>query len=145
MAKKNKLKLGFDKRGGVLAVSRAMRESDAYESMPSTAKVLMDLLHLQWRNDRPVAYGVREAAEKIGCTPNTAGKAFKILHERGFIVCVNESFFNSKSGSKAREWRLTWMPFECRNPTHDWEKWQPEKLTKPYQNKTHKSILYAAF
>jgi hypothetical protein len=124
MAKK-KQKLGFDQRGGVLAVSRAMRESFVYESMPPVAKVLMDLLQLQWRNDRPVAYGVREAAKKIGCKPDTAGKAFKILQERGFIACVNESLFNSKTGSKTREWRLTWMPFEYRDPTHDWKKWPP--------------------
>jgi hypothetical protein len=126
MAKK-KPKLGFDRRGGVMVVSRGMRESYVYESMPATAKVLMDLLHMQWRNDRPVAYGVREASSKIGCTPTTASKAFKILHERGFIVCHEESFFNSKTRSKAREWRLTWMPFEGRNPTHDWGKWQPKK------------------
>jgi hypothetical protein len=121
---KKKQKLSFDQRGGVMAVSRAMREAYVYESMPPTAKVLMDLLQMQWRNEKPVAYGVREAAEKIGCTPNTATKAFKILYEHGFIVCENESLFNSKTGSKAREWRLTWMPFECRNPTHDWEKWE---------------------
>lgn len=125
MARK-KPKLGYDQRGGVLAVSRAMRESSTYESMPPVAKVLMDLLQLQWRNDKPVAYGVREAAKKIGCKPDTVGKAFKILRERGFIVCVNESLFNSKTGSKTREWRLTWMPFEWKNPTHDWEKWQPQ-------------------
>jgi predicted transcriptional regulator len=125
MTKKNKPKLGFDQRGGVLAVSRAMRDSCAYESMPATAKVLMDLLHMQWRNDRPVAYGVREAAKKIGCKPETACKAFKVLEARGFIVRETESLFNSKTGSKAREWRLTWMPFEYLNPTHDWEKWQP--------------------
>ncbi len=126
MAKK-KPKLGYDQRGGVLVVSRAMRESNTYASMPPTAKVLMDLLQLQWRNDKPVAYGVREAANKIGCTLNTASKAFKILQERCFIQCINESFFSSKTGSKSREWRLTWMPFDYKNPTHDWEKWQPEK------------------
>jgi hypothetical protein len=125
MAKK-KQKLTYDQRGGVIVDSRAMRESYVYESMPATAKVLMDLLHLQWRNDRPVGYGVREAANKIGCTANTASKAFIVLLERGFIVCHAQSFFSSKTGSKTREWRLTWMPFECRNPTHDWEKWQPE-------------------
>ncbi len=123
---KKKPKLGFDQRGGVIVVSRAMRESSVYESMPASAKVLMDLLHAQWRNDRAVAYGVREAAEKIGCAVNTACKAFKILYERGFIVCTEESVFDSKTGSKAREWRLTWMPFEGKEPTHDWEKWQPE-------------------
>ena len=127
MAMKNKgPKLKYDNRGGVMVVSRAMRESYAYESMPPTAKVLMDLLQMQWRNDRPVAYGVREAGQKIGCKPETAGKAFKALQDRGFIVCETESLFNSRTGSKAREWRLTWMPFECRNPTHDWEKWMPE-------------------
>ena len=127
MAMKNKgPKLKYDNRGGVMVVSRAMRESYSYESMPATAKVLMDLLQMQWRNDRPVAYGVREAGQKIGCKPETAGKAFKVLQDRGFIVCETESLFNSRTGSKAREWRLTWMPFECRNPTHDWEKWKQE-------------------
>ena len=126
MAMKNKgPKLKYDNRGGVMVVSRAMRESYAYESMSPTAKVLMDLLQMQWRNDRPVAYGVREAGQKIGCKPETAGKAFKVLQDRGFIVCETESLFNSRTGSKAREWRLTWMPFDYRNPTHDWEKWKP--------------------
>lgn len=126
MARK-KPKLGYDQRGGVLAVSRAMRESFVYVSMPPVAKVLMDLLQLQWRNDKPVAYGVREAAKKIGCKADTVSKAFKILCERGFIVMANESLFNSRAGSKTREWRLTWMPYEWKDPTHDWEKWQPQK------------------
>jgi DNA-binding transcriptional regulator YhcF (GntR family) len=122
MAKK-KNKLGYDKRGGVMAVSRGMRESMTYQKMPPAAKVLMDLLHMQWRPDKPVSYGVREAAKKIGCTTNTAGKSFKILIERGFIVCFEQSMFNSKTGSRTRDWRLTWMPFDGKNPTHDWEKW----------------------
>jgi hypothetical protein len=125
MAKK-KPKLGFDQRGGVIVVSQGMLKASVYETMPATAKVLLQLLQMQWRNDKPVAYGVREAAQRIGSTANTASKAFKMLQERGFIVCENESLFNSKTGSKAREWRLTWMPFEYRNPSHDWEKWQPE-------------------
>lgn len=56
MAKQKILKRGFDNRGGVIVASRAMRKSFVYESMPATAKVLMDLLHLQWRNDRAVGY-----------------------------------------------------------------------------------------
>ena len=121
--RKKRFKLEFDRRGGVMVVTRAMRESYAYATMPPEAKVLMDLLHMQWRNERPVAYGVREAANKIGCAVNTASKSFNLLKERGFIICENESLFNSKTGSKAREWRLTWMPFEYQKPTHDWEEW----------------------
>ncbi len=122
---KKKPKLGYDQRGGVMAVSREMRESTVYESMPATAKVLMDLLHMQWRSDKPVSYGVREAAHKISCTKDTAAKAFKVLLDRGFIVCFEQSSSNSKTGSKTRDWRLTWMPFDYKNPTHNWEKWEP--------------------
>ncbi|MDD5269460.1 MAG: hypothetical protein PHO08_20500 [Methylococcales bacterium] len=96
MAKK-KPRLGYDQRGGVLAVSRAMRESYVYETMSANAKVLMDLLQIQWRNDRPVGYGVREAAQKIGCTANTASKAFKTLQERGFIICHAEEFLQQQN------------------------------------------------
>jgi DNA-binding MarR family transcriptional regulator len=87
MAKRKKPKLGYDQWGGVLAVSRRMLESKAYESMPATTKALMQLLQVQWRNEKPVAYGVREAGQRIGCTPSTASKAFKTFIERGFIIC----------------------------------------------------------
>ncbi|GAB4260137.1 MAG: hypothetical protein Kow0065_10330 [Methylomicrobium sp.] len=73
-----------------------------------------------------MSFGVREAAAKIPCTPGTASKAFKVLEERGFIVCVNQSLFSSKTGSRTREWRLTWMPFHDKPPSHEWEKWQPQ-------------------
>ncbi len=119
-------KLPFDSRGGVLVVSRAMRESLAYTSMPATAKVLMDLLQLQWRDDRPVSYSTREAASKINCNVKTACKAFDVLQERGFILCAEQSQFNSKTGSKAREWILTWMPYMGKKPTHEWENWQKQ-------------------
>jgi hypothetical protein len=123
---KKKPRLGYDGRGGVLAVSRGMRESITYESMPATAKVLMDLLQMQWRNDKPVSYGIREASAKINCSKETTTKAFNMLIERGFIICSEQSLFNSRTGSKTREWRLTWMPFNFKNPTHEWEKWKRE-------------------
>ena len=124
---KKKNRLEFDRRGGVIVFSRAMRTSPVYETMPAAAKVLMDLLHLHWCNDKPVSYGVREAAGKIRCNLKTAVKMFDVLKDRGFIECVNESLFNSRTGSKAREWRLTWMPFNDKPPSNNWEKWQPEK------------------
>ena len=126
MAQK-KRKLGFDQRGGVIVFSRAMLESSVYETMPLAPKMLMILLQAQWRSFGPVSYGVREAASKLGCTLSTACGAFRTLQERGFIVCINESLFNSKTGSQTRRWRLCWMPFDGKNPGHEWEKWQPEK------------------
>lgn len=126
MAKNRKQALPFDKRGGVIAVNRRMLNSPAYLSLTPQQKVLLILLQEQWRNDRPVAYGVREAAAKIPCNANTASKAFKALQSRGFIECVEQSQFNSRTGSKAREWRLTWLPFMDKKPTNEWEEWSNE-------------------
>ena len=122
---KKKRSLPFDKRGGTLAINRRILKSDAYKVLKPYDKVLLLLLHEQWRNERPVAYGVREAEAKIPCNIKTASKSFKTLQEVGFIVCVEQSLFNSRTGSRAREWRLTWMPYLDKAPTNEWEKWRP--------------------
>jgi len=98
MAKK-KNALPFDKRGGTIAINRNLLNSTVYMTLKPVDKVLMLLLHEQWRNDKPVAYGVREAAKKIHCNINTASKAFETLQHCGFIECVEESQFNSRIGS----------------------------------------------
>lgn len=107
-------------------MSRYMLQHISYVTLTPVAKVLMLLLQEQWRESEPVSYGVREAAEKIGCKPDTASKAFNLLRDHGFISCVEESYFNSRTGSRAREWRLNWMPYNYRNPTHEWENWRAE-------------------
>jgi len=123
---KKKNALPFDKRGGTIAINRNLLNSTAYKELKPVDKVLMLLLHEQWRNDRPVAYGLREASKKIHCSINTASKAFETLRQRGFIECVEESQFNSRAGSKARDWRLTWLPYLNKAPSNEWEKWKPE-------------------
>lgn len=119
----------FDNRGGVTVTSIFMLKSEAYLSLIPQAKVLMVLLHLHWRPYKPVDYGVREAADKIPCDPKTASKAFKQLEERGFISCVEQSLFSSRTQSKSRSWRLEWLPFNDCKPRNTWEKL--EQKNKP--------------
>lgn len=107
-------------------MSRYMLQHVSYVSLSPIAKVLMLLLQEQWRESEPVSYGVREAAEKIGCKPNTACKAFNMLRDRGFISCAEESYFNSRTSSRARKWLLNWMPFNFKKPTNEWECWRNE-------------------
>jgi len=115
-------KIPFDRDGGTLAINRRLLNSEAYTVLKPVDKVLMLLLHEQWRNEKPVSYGVREAAKKIHCNVNTAAKSFKALEDAGFIRCVGLSNFNSKLGSKARDWRLNWLPYMSKYPTNEWEK-----------------------
>ena len=129
MARK-KSSLQFDRRGGVVAIQRFMLASPAFLGLSPHAKVLMQLMHVHWRPDKPVAYGCREAAEKIPCSRKLAMRAFQELQGAGFIEMVDESLFDSRTNSKSRTWRLTWLPFGMRKPTNDWEKIASENAPK---------------
>jgi len=121
MAKESKLK--FDKRGGVITMNARMLRSENYQTLSASSRSLMVLLHIHWRPDKWVDYGIREAMTKLCCGERTAMKAFKQLTERGFIVCEIESSFSSRTQSKSRSWRLTWMPYGNNNPSNNWEEW----------------------
>ncbi|MDO8908749.1 MAG: hypothetical protein Q7W55_09660 [Pseudohongiella sp.] len=121
MAKKKNIH-PLDTRGGVIVTSRAMLESQPYLALSAQAKVLMMLMHSQWRPDRPIGYGVREAMEKIPCAKGTAQKAFDELESAGFIKMIDHSLFIDRIRAKARTWQLNWMPYMGRRPSHDWER-----------------------
>jgi hypothetical protein len=122
MAKKKNHSLPFDSRGGVTRIQRVLLNSKAFLELSAQAKVLLFLMQEHWRNDKPVDFGVREAQEKIPCAKGTAASAFRQLAEAGFIVLVDESLFSSRTQSKARTWRLNWLPWQGKYPTNEWEK-----------------------
>jgi len=99
-----------------------MFESPAHFGLSLSARCLLLLLQCHWRNEKPVDYGIREAAEKLGVDRRIAMRAFKELQTAGFIRLADESLFNSRTGSKARSWVLTWLPYRDRPPTNDWER-----------------------
>lgn len=121
MKRSSKRRLPFDQRGGVVALPRHLLSSPQYLSLSAQAKTLMLLMHIHWRNDRPVAYGVKEAAAKIPCDRRTAMKAFKDLERLGFITCIDEFWFCSRIESKSRTWRLEWLPYMDNPPKNTWE------------------------
>ncbi len=126
MSRKKKTVLPFDRRGNAVVFNTYLLNSKSYLALRSQSKVLIILLQTHWRNDKPVDYGVREAAEKIPCDERTASKAFIELQKGGFITCIDESVFNSKTGSKSRSWRLEWMPFDHNKPNNYWDKTSSE-------------------
>jgi len=67
-----------------MVVSRAMRESNSYESMSPTAKVLMDLLQMQWRNDRPVAYVYVKRVKRLDVNLKPLVKRYYVATAQSF-------------------------------------------------------------
>lgn len=131
MAKTNKLP--FDKAGGVIAQQRRMLCSPAYLGLSAQAKVLITLMQRHWTPKGPVGFGVRQAQQEIPCSRTLALKVFGELIEAGFIVLEDESLFCSRTHSKTRTWRLTWLPcWNNRPPTNDWEKRQISISTGPF-------------
>ncbi len=119
----NKSKLLFDREGGTVAIQRRLLASKGYLNLTPYAKVLMTLIHRHWTPAGPVGFGVRQAEREIPCSRRIAMRAFNELEKSGFIVKEDESLFCSRTKSKTRTWRLTWMPcWGNRAPTNDWEK-----------------------
>jgi len=110
----------YKRRGGVIVMPIFMLNSEAYLALTSYSRSLLVLMQIHWYKYKPVDYGVREAAVKMSCNERTARKAFDQLQELGFIECMEQSVFRSRTQSKARSWRLTWMPYKEREPTDDW-------------------------
>jgi hypothetical protein len=130
MAKKSRLP--FDKTGGVVVTQRRLLTSSAYLRLSAQAKVLMTLMQRHWTPAGPIGFGVRQAQQEIPCSRTLALRVFDELMEAGFIVMEDESLFCSRSESKTRTWRLTWMPcWNNRAPTNDWERVAVSNSTGP--------------
>ncbi|MAC33793.1 MAG: hypothetical protein CME38_09365 [Haliea sp.] len=97
-------------------------KSGAYLGLSPQAKALLLQIQVHWRPDVPIGFGVREAEATIPCSRKVAMRAFTELREAGFIKLVDESQFCSRTKSKTRTWRLTWLPWAYREPSNDWEK-----------------------
>ena len=57
------------------------------------------------RNNGMIGLGCREAATALGCSADTASRAFKALEEHGFIITATSSTFNQKR--LPRQWLQT--------------------------------------
>lgn len=120
---RKKSRLPFDSVGGVVVTQRRLLASPAYLGLSAQAKALITLLQRHWTPAGPVGFGVRQAEQEIPCSRTLAMRVFNELVEAGFIVLVDESLFCSRTQSKTRTWRLTWMPcWNNKAPSNEWEK-----------------------
>ncbi|MEP5155188.1 hypothetical protein [Planktotalea sp.] len=70
---------------------RTTMQTEAWRALSSTAQALYPLIKLEWKgakanNNGKLRLSVRQAAEGLGCSVNTAAKAFHELQAKGFIV-----------------------------------------------------------
>lgn len=102
-------------------------QSPAYLQLSgdSTRLLLGIVARFNGHNNGEISMSVREAAKLLNCTPNTAGRRFKELQEKGFIALVIKGAFSMKAG-QASIWRLTFHSHRDTPPTREYQAWRPQ-------------------
>jgi len=118
----SKRKRQYKWKGGVLGFPREVIRSKAYKDMSSNAKALMPHLQDVWKPHEPIIhYSNRRVVDILGVSAGTACKVFKELEDHGFIQMIEEGDWLN---GKAREWRLTWLTSNEKEPTNEWKSWE---------------------
>ncbi len=91
---------------------RKTMEEPAWRALSSTAQALYPWLKLEWRgtnanNNGNIGLSVRQAAARLGVTPDTASKAFHDLQAKGFLVLTKYGTLGSTGEAKAPTYEIT--------------------------------------
>ena len=118
-----KKRVTFKRKEGVVGIPRIMIRSKAYKCLSGkSAKLITVLQDVYNPNEYVVHYSTKRAEEAMQMSHPTVCKAFQELMDKGFIELIG---LHDWMNGKAREWRLTWLPFNGREPTDEWQFWKP--------------------
>lgn len=124
---------------------RHLFNSAAYRDMDAKARCALHELMFRYdgKNNGAIVLSVRECAERLGVSPNTAMKALQSVVDHGFTCPLVKGSFTLKA-RHATEWLVT----EFGHPTaddpapKDYRNWDPKNKTQ-YQ-KLRPSVLKIA-
>jgi hypothetical protein len=118
-------------KGRFVRLDHSLLSSPAYRAATPKARALLIELAMMEnsRNNGTLFLSVRDAADRMGVADlHAARAAIDELIGLGFIEITREAHFAIKAGdgSRARGWRLTWLPVpsESKGPTHDYQRYQ---------------------
>ena len=94
-----------------LSLPHFMLQSAAWLSLSPVARCTFIELAARYKgsNNGYLALSVRDAAERVGCSKDSAARALADLRAKGFIECCSRGHFDRKS-QHASEYRLTLYP-----------------------------------
>jgi len=91
---------------------RTTMEEPAWRALSLAAQALYPWLKFEWHGERAnnngkIRLSIRQAANKIGISRNTAAKAFHELQAKGFIVMTELPALGLEGSAKAPAFELT--------------------------------------
>lgn len=126
VTKKNKHLEHYYKGKKFVPFYKDVLKSDAFRELSCKSRsLLFDLQDIEFPNrNGHVGLSEKAAAELLGCSENTASKAFEELQEQGFL---ERSFEGDYTQGKASEWRITYIMCKGREATNEWKETDPKK------------------
>lgn len=96
-------------------MTRELMEASAWRALSTTAQALYPWIKLEWKgpranNNGKIAFSVRQAAQALGVSRNTAARAFHDLQAKGFIVMTALPSLGVAGEAKAPTYELTEIP-----------------------------------
>lgn len=104
---------GRSKKGEHFAkLLRPTLETPAWKALSCAGQALYPWLKLEWHgpstnNNGRISLSVRQAAERLGVSDNTAARAFHDLQAKGFIVVQTLACLGTNGHGRSNEYELT--------------------------------------
>lgn len=91
---------------------RTTMDTPAWRALSSTAQALYPWLKLEWHgpkfnNNGKLQFSVRQAAQAMGVTKDTANKGFLDLQRKGFVVVTQEARLGVGGAARCSSYELT--------------------------------------
>jgi hypothetical protein len=100
------------KSGRFVALPELVLESAAYRDLSPVARALLvEILRVyNGKNNEHLGMSCRMAADRVGCSKDTANRALQELVAHGLIESTSKGQFSpSRIRIRATEWRVTWL------------------------------------
>ena len=100
------------RKGHFAQLHRPMMQTPAWRALSTTAQALFPWLLLEWKgpdhnNNGSIQLSVRQAAERMGVSLNTAASAFHDLQAKGFIVVTEPGRLGVTGQAKGPKYEIT--------------------------------------
>ena len=106
----------------------SLLDNDAYRALGSAAQALLTWFLLEWKgknynNNGKIMMSVRQAAEKISVTRDSAAKAIRDLQAKGFIVVRKGGSLGIEGHGKCPEYEITSIATPTGPVSHLYKEW----------------------
>jgi hypothetical protein len=113
---------------------RQNMETPAWKALTIHAQALYPWIKLEWRgpranNNGKIEMSVRQAADLLGCSRETAGRALHDLQRKGWLIVTEKASLGTEGAARGNKYEITEIPLpgEAMRPRNLFREWHPDR------------------